>query len=160
MFLTKTFAICDARWYNTLTDSSADSHLIRTGVTCSYTSNGLSVTAGNWKEIVFDTQITQGMSIEYDITQVGGTQYFIYKGFFDSYSQGNNGITNYQINTTGHVKIVYQNNTVQLWIDDVLQTDKISSTTNPTVTTTPLYYKVSTGGNRTFTIKNMKIKPL
>ena len=110
---------------------------------------------------MFDTQITQGTSIEYDITSVGGTNTpKYYSGFFDAYSQGNAGITNYDINSTGHVKIVYQNNIVQMWIDDVLQTDTISSTTNPTVTTTPLYYKVSTGGNRTFTIKNMKIKPL
>lgn len=161
MNLQETYSICDAKWYNTLTDSSADSHLIKTGVTCSYTSNGLSVTNGNWKEIVFDTQITQGTIIEYDITSVGGNytpKY--YSGFFDTYSQGNAGITNYHISTTGHVKIVYQNNTVQMWIDDVLQNDIDSSTTNPTVTTTPLYYKVSTGSDRTFIIKNIKIKPL
>lgn len=159
--LTKTFSICDAKWYNTLTDSSADSHLIRTGVTCSYTNNGLAITNGNWKEIVFDTPITQGTSIEYDITQVGGSNTpKSYDGFFDTYSQGNTGLVNWQPSTTGHVKIVYQNNTVQYWLDDVLQTDSVSQTTNPTVTTTPIYYKTSTGGNRTYTIKNMKIKPL
>ena len=161
MFLQETFVVEDLKFYNTLTDSSADNYLIRTGITSSYTTNGLKVTNGNWKDLVFSTQIIQGTKIEFDITEVGGSATpKLYIGFFDSYSQGNAGITNYQPNTTGHIKIEYQNNTVQLWLNDTLLTDAESSSTSPTVTTTPLYLKLSTGGQRQFTIKNMKIKAL
>lgn len=101
------------------------------------------------------------MSVEYDMTYGTGTYNpKMWIGFFDSYSQGNSGITNYEINNTGHIKIVYQNNTVQCWLDNTLLTEQNSSSTSPTVTTTPLYHKLSTGGDRKITIKNIKIKPL
>lgn len=159
--VSSTVSIEDCNFFNTLTDSSADAHLIRTGITCSYTSNGLAVTNGNWKDLVFDIALTQGMCVEYDITAVGGSQSpKFYAGLFSDYSQGNTGITNYQPNATGHIKMVYQNDTVQTWLNDTLMTDNDSSSTNPTVTTEPVYYKVSTGGQRTFTIKNLKIKSI
>ena len=159
--VSESFEVEDCKWYHTLTDSSADSHLIRTGITCSYTSNGLNVTNGNWKELVFDTPITQGTSIEYDITQVGGSYTpKSYDGFFSAYGQGNTGLCNFEPNATGHVKITYANNTVQYSLDNTLLTDTVSSSTSPTITTTPVYYKISTGSSRQYTIKNMKIKSL
>ena len=100
------------------------------------------------------------MSIEYDITTVAGASPTFYAGFFDSYSQGNAGITNYQPSTTGHAKVVYQNDTVQMWLDNTLLTDDSSRSTSPTVTTTPVYYKIATGSSRQYTIKNIKIKAL
>ena len=102
------------------------------------------------------------MSIEYDITSVGGgATPKAYVGFFNSASQGNTGLTNYEPNATGHMKTVYNTDgTVQCWLDTTLMTDVVSSSTSPTLTDDPVYLKLNTGGNRTFTIKNMKIKPL
>ena len=102
------------------------------------------------------------MSIEYDITGVGGTYSpKAYVGFFNSASQGNQGLTNYEPNTTGHMKTVYNaNSTVNCWFNDTLLTDTVSSSTSPTLTDDPVFLKLSTGSSRTFIIKNLKIKAL
>ena len=129
-----------------------------TGVT--FNSNGLSLVNSNWANVTLNTQLSQGVSIEYKITALGGTdQTKLYYNFgsvggsikSNSLLWGSSATSYTMLNAV--VRFEIDNNTIKIYLDDVLKiTDAWSAST--------FQMAFSTGNNRSATIKDIIIKAL
>ena len=153
--VTERYSLQDCLRYNALTSNDGVFN-IPSGVTYSYGSSGLSVTNDNWKGVPLTDVIHQDYQFEFDITAINlQNNDGFYSGFKASADLSDDTlITNQFIfRTTGHYKFVIENNTVKWYKDNTLQQTETLSASNS-------YWWWWTGGTRTFTMKDLKIKPL
>ena len=152
MFSSETYSIEDCIINNALTNN--DGIFVGTE-TPQYTSTGLYVpnNGGHWAKMRLDLLLQQGITIEYDIVNVYGTESTkIYTELVDTTDISVNGVQQNNITTTGHVKMTVNNNQVVTTLNN--------STWTQSVTYSNFYWKWWTGGKRGFRIANLKLKPL
>ena len=152
MFLIQTYSLEDCIIYNTLT--SNDGIFVGTE-TPQYTSTGLYVprNGGHWAKMRLDLLLQQGITIEYDIVDVYGSESVkFYTELVDTTDVSINGVQQSNIASTGHLKMTVNNNTVVTTLG--------ANTWTQSVSYTNYYWKWWTGGNRGFRIKDLKIKAL
>lgn len=152
MFSSEIYEVQDCILYDTLT---SDNQRFVGTETVQYTSTGLYVAqrGGHWAKMRLDLLLQQGISIEYDIVNVYGTESVkIYTELVDTTDISVDGVQQTNITTTGHVKMTVNNNQVVTTLNN--------STWTQSVTYSNFYWNWWTGGNRGFRIANLKIKPL
>jgi hypothetical protein len=99
------------------------------------------------------------VQIDYDITEISGSPAPQHFSGLVAAPYGTL-LSEYRFSTTGHVKITYIDNTVRLYLDDVLQTIYTNSQTSQNLTTEPVYFRYWGGGVRSYKVKNLRIKQL
>ena len=108
---------------------------------------------GHYAKMRLDILLEQGITIEYDIINVYGTNTpKIYTELIDTTDISLNGVQQNNLNNTGHVKMTINNNEVVTTLG--------GNTWTQTVSYSSFYWKWWTGGARGFRIANLKVKPL
>lgn len=129
-----------------------------TGLTIN--NNGLTLTNSNWGNVTLNTQLSQGISIEYKITALGGSStdklYYNFGAVGGSFRTnslmwGSTEISQSMVNTV--IRFEIENNTIKIYLNDVL---KITDSFSPSA----FYMAFSNGPNRSGTIKDLLIKAL
>ena len=152
MILQETYELQDCIVNNLLTSND---NLFIGSETPYYTSTGLYIpqNQGHWEKMRLDILLQQGISIEYDIIEVLGTESVkIYTELVDTTDKSVNGVQQTNFTTTGNVKMVIENNQVITTFNNNSQTQSLNYTN--------FYWKWWTGGARGFRITNLKVKPL
>lgn len=169
---TEIYSLEDCKYYHDMT--SANNHwTIPSNATATYSSQGMKIQANSWADLFLEVPITKPASIEYDMTDYTGTvkygnyfwdstkanRYFqMYSDgtpltVFDAYPNNSNRIA-WDIPVGAHVKINIKEDTMELYVDDVLKLSKTYTMGSPFV------FGISTGQNRSTTYQNVKIKPI
>lgn len=177
MFLQETFVIEDCKYYDAMTSNSGK-WTIQSGLTPSYSTNGCNISGlSAWKSMGITQSFTAPVSMEFNLVATSGSTQGAcpiveFKG--TSHQSGNDMVLAYGIDkklyiydknsssqlasssfgygvyrvdfeSSSNVKVYYENT-------------QIYSSTNWNISNP--YFTVGTGANRSFTFKNVKIKPL
>ena len=173
IFLQETYAIEDYFYNNPMTSADSTHWTIPSNANATYSSNGMKLQGSSWADCYLEVPITKPCSIEYDMMDYAGTiPYYNYLYSSDKsqrliimYRQetgytvlDTNGSTvnriDYTIPKESHVKLQVNNDSIKLYVDNVLQISKSYSMPSSFV------FGVTTAGSRSTTYKNIKVKAL
>ena len=156
--VTETYSIKDC--ISAYADTKIDKWTTNGATGLTINSNGLTLANSNWANVTLTQQLQQGISIEYKITALGGSN--TDKLYYNFGTVGGNFKTNSliwdsteisqsMVNTV--IRFEIENNTIKIYLNDVLKvTDSF--------TATAFNIAFSNGSNRSGTIKDLLIKPL
>ena len=171
--LQEIFVIQDC-FYNSAMTSSDNHWTIPSSAGVSYSSDVMKLQGSSFTDCYLEVPITVPSTIEFDlIDYTGANPYQMY--FFNStktdrkfqiyrsdasytivdYYNSSSNRTYYTIPKGSHVKIQFNSNSVELYVDDTL----ILTKSNYSMVS-PFIFGVATGGSRSTTYKNIKVKAL
>lgn len=148
--VSETYTIEDCLRFNALT--SDDGLFTSSSATISYSSDGMHVSYGDWSQFNLIDALPQNCSLEFDINQIDGSFYNFYSN--ESGGPASTHSTERILVSTGHYKITLENGVLNYYKGDTrLYTETWTETTS--------YWWLWTNGTLgSFTLKNLKIKPL
>ena len=151
ILLQETFVIEDCVRYNSLTHD--DGIWSSSSAVVSYSSNGMYISNGNWNPFYLLDELSQDVSIEFDVVTIQNTANY---GFLTVVTYDTNELNVYgqtQIGSVGHYKFIVENDVLTIYKDGTaFETHSFSYSS--------FYWVVWTGGTRTVTLKNLKVKAL
>ena len=153
MIQSETYTIEDCRRYNPLT--SNDNIWISSNASITYNSDGMYISNGNWSQIGLLDELTQDMSVEYDVTYVSNYEGYAYiTSLCSDLTTWRDLITQQRIGATGHYKYEIKNNVFTLYKDNVI-------IYTASLTSNSFYLAIWTGNaSRHCTFKDLKVKLL
>lgn len=148
--VSETYTIEDCLRFNALT--SDDGLFTSNSAVISYSSDGMYVSNGNWSQFNLIDALHQNCSLEFDMNQISGSFYNFYSN--QSGGTASTHSTERILASTGHYKITLDNGVLNYYKNNTrLYTETWTETTS--------YWWLWTGGTiGSFTLKNLKIKPL
>ena len=161
--LMQTYSLQDCLISDSMTSDSG--HYTGSPTNKSYSNNGMTINNSNWTAWKYNESLSQGTSIEFDIISLSGSEWNMYMPFYDSNNTevGAFNAVSSKVNflsTTENVtsavgswRLEIKDGSLKAYLNNVL-----ALTT--AFTTSPFSIGWLTGGSRSFTIKNLKIKPL
>ena len=151
IYLQETFVIEDYVRYNSLTTN--DGIWSSSSAVVSYSSNGMYISNGNWSPFCLLDELSQDVSIEFDIvamTITAGTGLYTCLAY-DTDQTHNYGQTT--LNSDGHYKLIIENDVLTVYKDNTqLETHNWAYSS--------FYWFLWTGGTRKLTLKDLKVKAL
>lgn len=115
----------------------------------------MTIDMGNWSQFCLIDELTQGMSVEYDVTSVSNLDSYAYiTSIVDNPTDKTQLIAEKRIGATGHYKYEVKNNVFTLYKDN-------TSIYTTSVTENSFYLCIWTGNaSRHVTFKDLKVKSL